>query len=252
MRRPGPVPRHGPGGGSPNLFRGHDEVVVGKAIVGLNAVLFIASLLGGADLGGQGGRVYEELVLWGPFVHQGQWWRLVTGAFMHAGVLHLGMNMLLLWFLAQEMEQPLGRVQFAMTYAVSVMGGSLGVILISPVAPTLGASGGVFGLMGALVVLQIRARQNPWNSGIGGLVLLNVLFTFAVPGISAGGHIGGLLAGALAGAIVEPIPWGRADPRVRAVVLAIVGVLLGIAAVLVAHWLVPGAWEQEIRRRIGG
>lgn len=256
---PGNIPRsHGPAGGphrrppSPNLFKGHDEVVIGKAIIGINAVLFLVSLVGGADLEGQGGSVYENLVLWGPFVYQGEWWRLVTGAFMHAGVVHLGMNMLLLWFLAQEMEQPLGRMQFAGTYAVSVMGGSLGVMLLSPVSPTLGASGGVFGLMGALVVLQIRARQNPWNSGIGGLVLLNVLFTFAVPGISAGGHIGGLLAGGLAGAVVEPIPWGRADPRMRSIVLVLIAVLLGVAAVLTAHWLVPDAWEQELRRRVGG
>lgn len=225
---------------------------VGKVIIGLNVVLFVVSLLGGADIDGQGGSVYERLVLWGPYVYQGEWWRLVSGAFMHAGVVHLAMNMLLLWFLAQEMEQPLGRMQFATTYAVSVMGGSLGVILLSPVAPTLGASGGVFGLMGALMVLQIRARQNPWNSGIGGLVLINVLFTFAVPGISAGGHIGGLLAGALAGAIVEPVPWGRADPRIRSAALVVVCVVLGVAAVVVAHWLVPGAWERELLRRIGG
>lgn len=224
---------------------------MGKVIIGLNVVMFVIALLGGADAEGQGGRVYEELVLWGPFVYQGEWWRLVTGAFMHGGVLHLGANMLLLWFLAQEMEQPLGRAQFTMTYAVSVMGGSVGILALSPVAPTLGASGGVFGLMGALISLQIRARQNPWNSGIGGLVLINVLFTFATPGISVGGHIGGLLAGAAAGAIVEPIPWGRADPRVRSAVLVVLCVVLAVAGVLVAHWLVPGAWQQELLRRAG-
>lgn len=236
----------------PDLFRGHHEVVAGKVIIAINVALFVISLIGGADIDGQGGRVYEELVLWGPFVYQGEWWRLVTSAFMHAGVLHLGMNMLLLWFLAQEMEQPLGRLQFTTTYAVSIMGGSLGVLLLSPVSPTLGASGGVFGLMGALVVLQLRAKQNPWNSGIGGLVVLNLALTFAVPGISAGGHIGGLLAGGLAGAIVEPIPWGRADPRIRSAILVGITVVLAVLAVLVAHWLVPGAWQREYLRRIGG
>ena len=224
---------------------------MGKAIIALNVVVFVASLAGGAGATGQGGTVYEHLVLWGPFVMQGEWWRLVTGAFMHAGLVHIASNMLLLWFLAQEMEVPLGKLQFSALDALSVMGGSLGVMLLSPVSPTLGASGGVFGLMGALAVLQLRAKQNPWNSGIGGLVLLNLVLTFTVPGISAGGHLGGLLAGALGGAVIEPLPWGRADARVRAGVLAVLTVVLGVLAVIVADRLVPGAWQRELQRRAG-
>lgn len=225
--------------------------MVGKWIIAINALLFVAMMATAGSTNGQGGPIYERLVLWGPFVLQGEWWRLVSGAFMHASIVHIGSNMLLFWFLAQEMEAPLGRLQFTMTYAVSVMGGSLGVMVLSPVAPTLGASGGVFGLMGALIALQLRARQNPWNSGILGLVLLNLVLTFTVPGISAGGHIGGLLAGGLAGAIVTPLPWNRGDPRVRSAVLAAVALLLGVLAVLVAHWLVPGAWERELLSRGG-
>lgn len=236
---------------SPYLFKGHDEVRVGKVIIAANVALFAVTLASGAGLTGEGGSVYEHLVLWGPFVIRGEWWRLVTGAFMHAGLLHIGSNMLLLWFLAQEMEAPLGRLQFSMTYAISVMGGSLGVMLLSPISPTLGASGGVFGLMGALVVLQLRAKHNPWNTGIGGLVLLNLLLTFTVPGISAGGHLGGLLAGGLAGAIVEPLPWGRADPRIRALILGVLTIVLAVLAVIVAEWLVPGAWQRELLRRSG-
>lgn len=240
---------------SPNLFRGHHEVVIGKWIIGLNVVLFVLTVIGGSPVSGVGsgqqGPVYEHLVLWGPFVEQGEWWRLVSGAFMHAGAIHIGSNMLLLWFLAQEMEVPLGQLQFAGTYAVSIMGGSLGVMLLSPISPTVGASGGVFGLMGALVVLQLRAKQNPWNSGIGGLVALNLILTFTIPGISAGGHLGGLLAGAFAGAVVEPLPWGRVNPRVRATVLGVSTIVLAVLAVLIAHWLVPGAWERELMRRTG-
>lgn len=221
-------------------------------IIALNAIVFVAMMIGGAGATGQGGAVYENLVLWGPFVVQGEWWRLITGAFMHAGVVHIGSNMLLLWFLAQEMEAPLGREQFSALYAVSVMGGSLGVMVLSPISPTLGASGGVFGLMGALVVLQLRAKQNPWNSGIGGLVVLNLILTFAVPGISAGGHLGGLLAGALGGAIVEPLPWGRANPKVRAAIIVVIALALGVLAVVAAKALVPGAWDRELLSRTGG
>src|SRR5690606_4282942 len=123
-------------------------------------------------------------------------WRVITGAFLHAGLLHLGMNMLLLWLLSQELEPALGKARFLVLYATSLLGGSFGVLVVSPLSPTVGASGAVFGLMGALVVFQLRAHQNPWRSGIGGLVLINLVLTFAVPGISIGGHVGGLLAGA--------------------------------------------------------
>src|SRR5690606_21848028 len=121
---------------------------------------------------GVSGRVAELGVLHGWFVAQGEWWRIVSGAFLHAGLLHLGMNMLLLWFLAQELEPALGRVRFVALYATSLLGGSFGVLLVSPLSPTVGASGAVFGLMGALIVFQLRARQNPWQSGIGGLVMV--------------------------------------------------------------------------------
>ena len=120
-----------------------------------------------------------------------------------------------------------------------VVGGALGVMLLSPNQPTVGASGAVFGLMGALVVLQVRAKQNPWRSGILGLVLVNVLFTFAVPGISVGGHLGGLLVGAVTGAVV---PFRRVPEQgdaLRHVVLAGLGVLCLVAAVLAARAALP-------------
>ena len=144
---------------------------------------------------GAGGPVLEHGALYGPLVASGEWWRLVSGAFLHAGIFHLGMNMLLLWFLSQELEPALGRLRFAVLYVVSLLGGALGVMVLDPLAPTVGASGAVFGLMGALIVLQLRAKQNPWQSGIGGLVALNLVLTFLIPGISIGGHIGGLVAG---------------------------------------------------------
>jgi len=217
---------------SRNLFRGHGEVVVGKVIIGLNVAVFVVMALWSGEYQRAAGPVYANGALWGPLVADGEWWRVVSGAFLHSGVIHLGMNMLLLWFLAQEMEPVLGRLRFAILYVTSLLGGSLGVLLLSPDSPTVGASGAVFGLMGGLIVLQLRARQNPWNSGILGLVLINVLLTFTIPGISIGGHLGGLVAGAGAGLLLQPRTWPQQGAALRSA--AVVGFAFTLGAFAVA------------------
>jgi membrane associated rhomboid family serine protease len=135
-------------------------------------------------------------------VAYGEWWRIVTGGFLHSGILHLGMNMLLLYLLGSQLEPLLGRVRFLALYVACLVAGSFGVLLVSPTSATVGASGAVFGLMGAAVIAQRRAGIDIWRNGIGGLVVINLLLTFAVPGISIGGHVGGLVAGVVVGAIV--------------------------------------------------
>lgn len=221
---------------SATLFRGHSEVVVGKIIIGLNVAVWLLATVVGGRPNSVAGPVYEHGVLFGPSVADGDWWRVFSGAFMHSGVLHLGMNMLLLWFLSQELEPALGRMRFAILYAVSLIGGSLGVLVISPLSPTVGASGAVFGLMGALIVLQLRAKQNPWQSGIGGLVLINLLLTFTIPNISIGGHVGGLLAGAAAGAVLQPLRWPQEGAALRSAAVVLFGVTLLVGA-YAAAWI---------------
>ncbi len=211
---------------SQGMFRGHDEVVAGKWLVGLNASVWLVMTLFSGEPDRASGPVFERGALFGPFVARGEWWRLVSGAFLHSGLLHLAMNMLLLWFLAQEMEPVLGRMRFLLVYGASLAGGALGVMLVSPMSPTVGASGAVFGLMGALVVLQLRAHQSPWRSGIAGLVLVNLLFTFAIPGISVGGHVGGLLAGALAATLLPTAATPARGAALRHVGIVGLGVLL--------------------------
>ena len=221
---------------SATLFRGRGEVVVGKVIIGLNVAVWLLATVVGGRPNSVAGAVYEHGVLFGPSVADGDWWRVFSGAFMHSGVLHLGMNMMLLWFLSQELEPALGRARFAILYAVSLVGGSLGVLVISPLSPTVGASGAVFGLMGALIVLQLRAKQNPWQSGIGGLVLINLLLTFTIPNISVGGHIGGLLAGAAAGAVLQPLRWPQEGAALRSTAVVLFGVTLLVGA-YAAAWI---------------
>ncbi len=218
---------------SSQLFRGHSEVVVGKVLIGINVAVFVLMTVLSGNPYGAGGPVLERGALFGPFVAEGEWWRLFSGAFLHAGLFHLGMNMLLLWFLSQELEPALGRLRFAVLYVVSLLGGSLAVMVIDPLAPTVGASGAVFGLMGALIVLQLRAKQNPWQSGIGGLVAINLVLTFVIPGISIGGHVGGLLAGAAAGYVLQPLRWPQEGAALRTTVVVGFGMAFlvgGIAA----------------------
>ena len=184
--------------------------------MGLNALAFIWTLINGGSLG-QGGRssIYQDYALIGGMrfsdgstfpggVGENEWWRLFTSAFLHDGLLHLAVNMFLLWFLEQQLERLHGRSRYLGLYFGSLAAGSLGVMLLDPTALTVGASGAVFGLMSATFIHQKRRGISPWRSGIGGLLILNLIFTFGRSGISIGGHLGGLLGGAfLAWAIEE-------------------------------------------------
>jgi membrane associated rhomboid family serine protease len=226
---------------SSQMFGGHGEVVVGKVIIAINVAVWALMTVLSRNPYGAGGPVMQHGALWGPLVAQGEWWRLFSGAFLHSGIFHLGMNMLLLWFLSQELEPALGRARFVLLYVTALLGGSFGVLVVSPLSPTVGASGAVFGLMGALIVFQVRAKQNPWQSGIGGLVMINLVLTFVIPGISIGGHIGGLLAGAAVGALLQPVRWPQTDAAVRTAAVAGLGVLLGAGTILLAPDLVRSA-----------
>jgi membrane associated rhomboid family serine protease len=216
------------------VFARAGQVVVTKWLVGLNVVMFLVVTASSGDPTRVRGPVATELVLFGPAVADGDWWRLVTGGFLHAGMLHLFMNVFLLWLLGQELEPALGGWRFGLLYGVSLLGGSLGVMLVDPTSFTVGASGAIFGLMGALVVLQLRAGQNPWQSGIAGLVAVNVAITFLIPGISIGGHLGGLATGAVAGLLVTPRAWPQTTAAVRDGFLVVLGVLLAVGGVALA------------------
>ncbi len=171
--------------------------------------------------------------LFGPAVAAGEWWRLVTHAFVHVNLLHVGMNMLLAWMLGRILEGDLGPARFAALYAASVAGGALGVMVLDPTAATVGASGGVFGLMGALFMGLRNRGVDPWQTGIGGLVVANLVITFVIPGISIGGHLGGLVAGSAAGALlVRPTRAAARGPVGLVAVTVLAGLLFTAARYL--------------------
>lgn len=198
--------------------------VITSVLIGLNAAMFVVDLAlargsglwgagtsGLADAGLLVGAARDGRDLYG--VAFGEWWRIFTGGFLHAGLLHVGMNMLVLWLLGSQLEPALGRLRFLALYVTALLAGAFGVLVVSPTSPTVGASGAVFGLMGAAVAAQRASGIDPWRSGLGSLVAINVVITFLVPGISIGGHLGGLLGGLVAGYLIfqldrlTPSPW---------------------------------------------
>jgi membrane associated rhomboid family serine protease len=177
----------------------------------------------------------------GVGVAEGEWWRLVTGGFLHAGILHLGMNMWVLWMLGNMLEPVLGRGRFAAVYVATLLAGSMGVMLVDPQSATVGASGAIFGLMGLAVTLQRSRGVDPWQSGLGGLILVNLLITFGVPSISVGGHVGGLVGGLVVGQVLATIEQ-RTDRAATAVAAC-----FALSAVFVAVGLwAAGQWRDPV------
>jgi membrane associated rhomboid family serine protease len=216
--------------------------VVTKTIIGLTVFVFLVQVVqsAGGISNPLGGQVVEKGVLFGPAVAAGDWWRLVTGAFLHASLIHVGLNMLMLWWFGQALESALGRARFAGIYLVSILAGSAGALLFAPTEPVVGASGGVFGILGAGLVLE-RRNINVFGGGALLVVLLNLGFTLIQPSnVSIGGHLGGLAGGALAILALSrfgrgnPV-YGRLDPLT---VASFVGIAL--ASIAVAYLRVRG------------
>ena len=168
-------------------------------------------------------------------VATGEWWRIVTSGFLHANLIHVGFNMFVLYRLGQLLEPALGRARFLLVYVVALVGGALGVMILDPNQLTVGASGAVFGLMGAAVAVFRSRGINVMDTGVGAMVLLNLAFTFAIPGISIGGHLGGLISGFVVGWILtDGGPRYLKDPSLVIGAAVALGVVLAGSAVLVA------------------
>jgi membrane associated rhomboid family serine protease len=164
------------------------------------AVLFLAT----NGFSGGSGKLWTDLYLDGPDIHFGHdYWRLVTSGFLHSGPIHILFNMYLLWLLGNLLEPTLGSGRFAALYFTALLWGAFGALVVQPDVQTVGASGAVFGLMGAAAVEQRARGINPFQTDIGVLIILNLVLSFVISNISIGGHIGGLLGGILVGVAFE-------------------------------------------------
>ena len=202
------------------------------ALISLNLIAFLFEGSFGASRAT--GSLATDFGLFGPAVAAGDWYRLVTCGFLHAGPIHIGFNMLLLWLLGRELEQLLGPWRFAALYLSSLLAGSFGALLLSPNALTVGASGAVFGLMGATAAIQYARGINPMHTDIGGLIGINLVLSVVLSNISLGGHLGGLIGGGLIGlafATDERRGRGGAAGWAACVVVAAVAVAGSLAVV---------------------
>ena len=156
---------------------------------------------------------------YGPAVDHGEWWRIVTAAFLHGGVLHILFNMIALAQVGTVIELTFGGARMLALYTVSLLVAGLSVLVFNYSVPTLGASGAVFGLFGALLALGLR--RGPAGRVLvrqcAGIIVINLVYGFAAAGISNAAHLGGLIAGFLIGfPLVPPAPMRRVyalDPR---------------------------------------
>ena len=192
--------------------------VVTYALIALNVLTFALQM--------SVGDLQKQLVLWPPAVADGQLYRLVTSAFVHYGATHLLLNMWALYVVGPPLEMLLGRLRFGALYALSLLGGSVLVYLLTLSTATAGASGAVFGLFGATFVAAKRLNLDMrWVVTV---VVINLVFTFVARGISWQGHVGGLITGGLVAAAFVYAPRAHRNLIQAAVTVLVLGVFAGL------------------------
>ena len=219
--------------------------LVTQALIAINVAIFAIGIGSGLETRPQVAVDYgliaeftasDGFVFPGLGVAHGEWYRLLSSGFLHVNVIHIAFNMLVLYQLGQLLEPVFGRLRFGVVYVVSLLCGSLGVMLVSPGNLTMGASGAVFGLMG-FAFMALRARGiDPFSTGLGGTIVLNLIITFTLSRyISVGGHVGGLIGGVACGWILTSAgPRYLKDNALTLGVVVMLGVVAGASAILIA------------------
>lgn len=231
----------------------HGVAPVTRFLIALNVLIYLVQLGSGAGFSANSGWIFDHLALLrdasycseyglcapnstldGAGLAHGEFWRIISAAFLHFGPIHLLMNMLGLWWLGAPLEEAIGSRRYTLLYIVGGLAGSAGALVANPNSITVGASGALFGIMGAMLVLQYQATGSFAGPALT-LIIVNVAFSFAVSNISIGGHLGGLAGGALAGVALSRFGRGHmAYGRLGAVgIAALVGI--GVASVLIAY-----------------
>jgi membrane associated rhomboid family serine protease len=222
-----------------SMPRTQSAPVVTWALIATNVLVYLVTVAQGAGINAPGGEVFTKGILFGPLVAQGDWWRLFTAAFLHASLIHLGLNMLALYWLGSAVEMFLGPTRYLALYVVSGLAGSAGALIVDPTQPTVGASGAIFGILGALLIIEYQQTGQLAGQAMS-LIAINLIFSFAIPNISYGGHIGGLLGGIAAALALSRFGRGHLAYG-RPGVVGVVGLLaVAAASVLISYWKVRG------------
>ena len=220
----------------PGFLMGRDPHLT-YLLMAINLALFLVTNprpLSGSSINQLG----RDMALSRSGVADGDYSRLISSAFIHFGVLHIAFNMYALYLLGGALERYVGTLRFGIIYGLSALTGSLGALILTPNGLTAGASGAIFGLMGAMLVLERHRGVALLGGSIGGLLVVNLLITFGVSGISIGGHIGGLAGGVLSGVVLSGfgrghLAYGRMSP-LTVLTLAAIGAATIAASIQVA------------------
>jgi membrane associated rhomboid family serine protease len=226
---------------------GAEGAIVTRALVIINVGVFFLNLAQGASLGQNGGSLFQDGALVGRAtfdgvhlvgVGEGQWYRMITAMFLHGSIVHLGFNMFMLYWIGTPVERAVGHLRFLLIYFVSGLCGSAGALALTDQnALTVGASGAIFGILGAALVYE-RQRTFVLGGSALSIIIINLVLSFVVPNISIGGHVGGLIGGAACGLALSRM--GRVHAAYgRPGVLGFAGVaVVALAAVLVSYFTV--------------
>lgn len=214
---------------------------VTRALVAINVAIYLLGAAQGAGFNNPGGAIYAKLWLDAGDLHQGGWWRLVTTMFLHASIIHIAFNMLALWLIGTPVEQYLGSARYAGLYFVSGLAGSAGALLQTP-GVTVGASGAIFGILGAMMILEwqvtgrLAGQAMTW-------IAINLVISFSFAGISWGGHVGGLIGGIVVTLAYAHWRGGRAQYG-RLGIAGVLGLIIVAAgSVALAYWRVRGYYS---------
>lgn len=206
-----------------------DAWYVSYGLITVNVVVFIVGVAMGDSLvsggGDEFGLVYRAATLGGNIEYLNEWWRVFTGGFLHHGIVHLGVNMFSLYILGLALEQSLGKVSFTAVYLSSLVSGSFGALIEAPNSLVAGASGAIFGLMGAYAAHSLVAQGvGLFQTPIGPILAINLVISFTVRSVSLGGHIGGLIGGFLVGAAAaQAIRRQQSTTAISVLAAAVVG-----------------------------
>ncbi|MBS1879371.1 MAG: rhomboid family intramembrane serine protease [Actinobacteria bacterium] len=207
-------------------------------LIAINVVVYLIEVAGGSGgINNPSGKIVLDYGLFGPFVAEGEWYRLVTAGFLHASIFHIGFNMLLLFLLGRLLEPALGTPRFLVLYFASLLAGSLGVMIIDPNGLTLGASGAVFGLFSSGFILARERGLNELAGQLAFLIVINLVFSFTGSNISVGGHLGGLVGGVICALVIVAGgrgKLGRKPRNVELLLMGLVGAVSAVAAIAIA------------------
>ena len=216
-----------------------EQPFVSYGLIGLNVLIYLITVAQGSGINSPGGKLFFKWVLYGPAVANGDWWRLITSAFLHANILHIGLNMLAIGWLGVPVERYIGHMRYLALYIVSGLAGAAGALIADPTGITVGASGAVFGILGALLIIEYQQTGRIAGQAFT-LIVINLAFSFTFSGISVGGHIGGLIGGIAS--MLALSRFGRAHVAYGRPGLIGIAALVAVGAlsIAVSYWKVRG------------